>query len=158
VQHFGFLFLFHFNMAVLDEVPHVTTRIRVAGELATEYDPLDGQETVVSLDKEGSKIPAKTCYIESKSGAEFVIDITVSDKYQFPYSHDSFIAHVYIDGQWMTARRIKTLLFPGRPRTVAISSAEFLAEEQRREAVVSKFIFAPVTKTCESVYQSISLH
>ncbi|KAI7772732.1 hypothetical protein LZL87_005457 [Fusarium oxysporum] len=91
-------------MAVLDEVPRITTRIRVAGELATEYDSLDDPETVVSLDKEGSKIPTKTCYIESKSGVEFAVETTVSDKYQFPHSHDSFNVHVYIDGQWMTAR------------------------------------------------------
>ncbi|KAH7225420.1 hypothetical protein BKA60DRAFT_208806 [Fusarium oxysporum] len=58
-------------MAVLDEVPLVTARVRVAGELATEYDPLDNQESVINLDKEGTKIPTRNCYIESKSGAEF---------------------------------------------------------------------------------------
>ncbi|RKL46034.1 hypothetical protein BFJ72_g2943 [Fusarium proliferatum] len=96
-------------MAVLDEVPHVTARVRVAGELATEYDPLDDEEAVVKLDKEGTKIPRKVCYIESKSGAEFAIEIVVSDKYQPPNSHDSFIAEVYVDGE---RRRCKILDVP----------------------------------------------
>ncbi|KAF5266605.1 hypothetical protein FOXYS1_2535 [Fusarium oxysporum] len=109
-------------MAVLDEVPLVTARVRVAGELATEYDPLDNQESVINLDKEGTKLPTRNCYIESKSGAEFAVEVTVSDK--TPFS-------------------------PGMPSTIVISSAEFLAEKER--VVARKFVFAPITKTSDHI-------
>uniref|UniRef100_A0A0D2XAL4 DUF7918 domain-containing protein n=1 Tax=Fusarium oxysporum (strain Fo5176) TaxID=660025 RepID=A0A0D2XAL4_FUSOF len=137
-------------MAVLDEVPLVTARVRVAGELATEYDPLDNQESVINLDKEGTKIPTRNCYIESKSGAEFAVEVTVSDKYRLPHSHDTLIAEVSIDGQMMESCYIRTPFSPGMPSTIVISSAEFLAEKER--VVARKFVFAPITKTCKPAY------
>ncbi|EXK49003.1 hypothetical protein FOXG_17985 [Fusarium oxysporum f. sp. lycopersici 4287] len=136
-------------MAVLDEVPLVTARVRVAGELATEYDPLDNQESVINLDKEGTKIPTRNCYIESKSGAEFAVEVTVSDKYRLPHSHDTLIAEVSIDGQMMESCYIRTPFSPGMPSTIVISSAEFLAEKER--VVARKFVFAPITKTSDHI-------
>ncbi|KAL5618386.1 hypothetical protein FOVSG1_000608 [Fusarium oxysporum f. sp. vasinfectum] len=136
-------------MAVLDEVLLVTARVRVAGELATEYDPLDNQESVINLDKEGTKIPTRNCYIESKSGAEFAVEVTVSDKYRLPHSHDTLIAEVSIDGQVMESCYIRTPFPPGMPSTIVISSAEFLAEKER--VVARKFVFAPITKTSDHI-------
>ncbi|RKL00788.1 hypothetical protein BFJ71_g5447 [Fusarium oxysporum] len=136
-------------MAVLDEVPLVTARVRVAGELATEYDPLDNQESVINLDKEGTKLPTRNCYIESKSGAEFAVEVTVSDKYRLPHSHDTLIAEVSIDGQMMESCYIRTPFSPGMPSTIVISSAEFLAEKER--VVARKFVFAPITKTSDHI-------
>ncbi|RBQ91475.1 hypothetical protein FVER53263_00584 [Fusarium verticillioides] len=136
-------------MAVLDEIPLVTARVRVAGELATEYDALDDQEPVINLDKEGSKIPTRNCYIESKSGAEFAVEVTVSGKYRLPHSHDRFIAEVFIDGQWMESHCIGTPFSPGMSSTIVISGAEFLAENER--VVTRKFVFAPITKTSDHI-------
>ncbi|EXA52036.1 hypothetical protein FOVG_00492 [Fusarium oxysporum f. sp. pisi HDV247] len=136
-------------MAVLDEVPLVTARVRVAGELATEYDPLDNQESVINLNKEGTKIPTRNCYIESKSSAEFAVEVTVSDKYRLPHSHDTLIAEVSIDGQVMESCYIRTPFSPGMPSTIVISSAEFLAEKER--VVARKFVFAPITKTSDHI-------
>ncbi|RBQ70136.1 hypothetical protein FVER14953_00584 [Fusarium verticillioides] len=141
-------------MAVLDEIPLVTARVRVAGELATEYDALDDQEPVINLDKEGSKIPTRNCYIESKSGAEFAVEVTVSGKYRLPHSHDRFIAEVFIDGQWMESRCIGTPFSPGMSSTIVISGAEFLAENER--VVTRKFVFAPITKTCKPAFYPIT--
>ncbi|KAF9772800.1 hypothetical protein IL306_009440 [Fusarium sp. DS 682] len=137
-------------MAVLDEVPHVTARIRVAGELATEYDPLDDQESVVNLDEKDSKIPTKFCYIESKSNAEFAVEVQVSHKYQFSHSHNVLVVNVDIDGKWMASKTVKAPLSPNMPTTVVISSATFLAEtEEGNQPVVSKFVFAPISKTSD---------
>ncbi|KAK2693115.1 hypothetical protein QWA68_009741 [Fusarium oxysporum] len=136
-------------MAVLDEVPLVTARVRVAGELATEYDPLDNQESVINLDKEGTRIPTRNCYIESKAGAEFAVEVTVSDKYRLPHSHDTLIAEVSIDSQVMESCYIRTPFSPGMPSTIVISSAEFLAEKER--VVARKFVFAPITKTSDHI-------
>ncbi|SCV32606.1 uncharacterized protein FFB14_04102 [Fusarium fujikuroi] len=131
-------------MAVLDEVPLVTARIRVARELATEYDPLDDEETVVNLDKEGIKIPRRVCYIESKSGAEFTIEITISDKYQPPNSHDSFIAKVYIDGQWRRSKILDVPLSSSREMAIIISSGRVSPETRVEAPMLGKFVFAPI--------------
>ncbi|KAF5545505.1 hypothetical protein FMEXI_6050 [Fusarium mexicanum] len=136
-------------MAVLDEVPLVTARVRVAGELATEYDPLDDQEPVINLDKKGNKIPTRNCYIESKSGAEFAVEVKVSEKYRLPRFHNVFIAEVFIDGQWMESGCLSPPFSPGMSSTIVISRAEFLAENER--VVVRKFVFAPVTKTSDHI-------
>ncbi|KAF5719066.1 hypothetical protein FMUND_4855 [Fusarium mundagurra] len=136
-------------MAVLDEVPLVTARVRVAEELATEYDPVDDQEPVINLDQEGNKIPKRNCYIESKSGATFAVEVTVSGKFRLPHFHDRFIAEVFIDGQWMESRCIGTPFSPGMSSTIVISGAEFLAENER--VVTRKFVFAPITKTSDHV-------
>ncbi|CVK83175.1 uncharacterized protein FPRN_01449 [Fusarium proliferatum] len=131
-------------MAVLDEVPHVTARIRVAGELATEYDPLDDEETVVNLDKEGIKIPRRVCYIESKSGVEFTIEIAISNKYQPPNSHDSFIAKVYIDGQWRRSKILDVPLSSSREMAIIISSGRVSPETRVEAPMLGKFVFAPI--------------
>ncbi|KLO79325.1 uncharacterized protein LW93_2692 [Fusarium fujikuroi] len=131
-------------MAVLDEVPLVTARIRVARELATEYDPLDDEKTVVNLDKEGIKIPRRVCYIESKSGAEFTIEITISDKYQPPNSHDSFIAKVYIDGQWRRSKILDVPLSSSREMAIIISSGRVSPETRVEAPMLGKFVFAPI--------------
>ncbi|KAF5241376.1 hypothetical protein FANTH_9119 [Fusarium anthophilum] len=135
-------------MAVLDEVPLVTARVRVAGELATEYDPLDDQEPVINLDKEGNKIPTRKCYIESKSSAEFAVEVTLSDKYRLPHSHDVLLAEVYIDGQWMRSQWRSPPFPPGMPPTIVISSADFLENER---VITRKFVFAPITKTSDHI-------
>ncbi|VZH87193.1 unnamed protein product [Fusarium fujikuroi] len=135
-------------MAVLDEVPLVTARIRVARELATEYDPLDDEKTVVNLDKEGIKIPRRVCYIESKSGAEFTIEITISDKYQPPNSHDSFIAKVYIDGQWRRRDEMMMAISLSSSREMAIIiSSGRVSPETRVEAPMlgNNLIFTKMT-------------
>ncbi|KAF4959704.1 hypothetical protein FGADI_1478 [Fusarium gaditjirri] len=136
-------------MAMLDELPHVTARIRVAGELATEYDPVDVQETVVNLDNEGVKIPKRLCYIESKSGAEFAIEIAVSDKYQPPHSHNCFIATVYIDGQLMRSKLMDVPLSRRRQKTILISSGKVEPETGGGKPIFGKFVFAPITKTSD---------
>ncbi|KAI1019541.1 hypothetical protein LB505_000598 [Fusarium chuoi] len=133
-------------MAVLDEVPHVTARIRVAGELATEYDPLDDEETVVNLDREGIKIPRRVCYIESKTGAEFAIEIVVSDKYQPPNSHDRFIAKVYIDGQRRRSKILDVPLSSNTEKAIIISSGRVSSETRAEKSILGNtFIFTNVT-------------
>ncbi|KAF5686579.1 hypothetical protein FDENT_5744 [Fusarium denticulatum] len=136
-------------MAVLDEVPLVTARVQVAGELATEYHPLHDQEPVINLNSQGKNIPTRNCYIESNSGAEFAVEVTVSGRYRLPHSHDRFIAEVFIDGQWMESRCIGTPFSPGMSSTIIISGAEFLAENQR--VVTRNFVFAPITKTSDHI-------
>ncbi|CVK84400.1 uncharacterized protein FMAN_01452 [Fusarium mangiferae] len=110
-------------MAVLDEVPHVTARVRVAGELATEYDPLDDEEAVVKLDKEGIKIPRKVCYVESKSGAEFAIEIAVSDKRN---------------------KLLEVPLSSSREEAIIISSGRVSPETWAKKPILGKFVFAPI--------------
>ncbi|QPC75473.1 hypothetical protein HYE68_006225 [Fusarium pseudograminearum] len=84
-------------MAVINEIPHVTARIRVAGELATEYDVPDDVK-MIAPNAEAVATPSKHCYIECKSGAEFAIDFTVSPGFKFFGKNDIIRVNTFIDG------------------------------------------------------------
>ncbi|KAI6761154.1 hypothetical protein HG531_001707 [Fusarium graminearum] len=84
-------------MAVIDGIPHVTARIRVVGELATEYDVPDDVE-MIAPNTEEDTTPSKHCYIECKSGAEFAIDFTVSPGFKFFEKNDIIRVNTFIDG------------------------------------------------------------
>ncbi|KAL6919801.1 hypothetical protein FSST1_003827 [Fusarium sambucinum] len=76
-------------MAVLDEIPHITARVRVAGELATEYGVPDDFEMIDHARTANDTTPTKHCYIECKSGAEFAIEVTVSSGFNIPMNNDA---------------------------------------------------------------------
>ncbi|KAF5671009.1 hypothetical protein FHETE_4265 [Fusarium heterosporum] len=136
-------------MAVLDEVPHVTARVRVAGELATEYKPLDDQNVVPIPNQHGSETPSTHCYIESKSGARFAIEVTVTPNFKFPWGHDIMAVFVHIDGQSTSAKCIfKSHIFD-QPHTSIISTTSFLIEAERGVPMSRKLVFAPIMKDCD---------
>ncbi|KAF4449110.1 hypothetical protein F53441_7506 [Fusarium austroafricanum] len=137
-------------MAVLREVPHVSARIRVAGELATEYDPLVDEETVANTSREGSQIPTRYCYIESTSGAEFSVEVTASHDFKFPQDCDSLVANVYLDGQWMTSRIAIKPQGHAVSITVTISDIK-CSSDTSGHSVFKKFVFAPITKNSDSI-------
>ncbi|SPJ75652.1 uncharacterized protein FTOL_05383 [Fusarium torulosum] len=134
-------------MAVLDEVPHITARVRVAGELATEYSPLDDQEAIVISDQEGPKVPTAHCYIESKSDAQFVIESTVTPSFKFSKGHDCIVVDVYIDGQPMCGQILCKSVIRDQPGTFKLSTAQQVGRSGR--PVAKKFVFAAITKNCD---------
>ncbi|KAF4997277.1 hypothetical protein FGRMN_3969 [Fusarium graminum] len=137
-------------MAVLDRVPHVTARVRVAGELATEYKPPDDQDVVINPDHQGSEIPSTHCYIESKSGARFAIEVTVAPNFKFPWDHDIMAIFVHIDGQSTSGKCIfKSYMFD-QPHTSIISTTSFLIEAESGVPMSRKLVFAPIMKDCDS--------
>ncbi|KAF5021379.1 hypothetical protein F66182_6568 [Fusarium sp. NRRL 66182] len=136
-------------MAVLDAVPHVTVQVRVAGELATEYDPLDDQAAAASLNSRQPEIHVKHSYIESKTGAEYSIEVTVTPEFEFPNNHDAIEAHVCLDGVWMAGKFYPKSDLISMTGTLAISTACFAAERAGGEPNIRRFIFAPITRSSE---------
>ncbi|KAM0230268.1 hypothetical protein ACHAPO_009451 [Fusarium lateritium] len=132
-------------MAVLDEIPHITARVRVAGELATEYGVPDDFEMIDHARTANDTTPTKHCYIECKSGAEFAIEVTVSSGFNIPMNNDAVWMDVYIDGEYRRSGRIiKRKSLEKKHVTATLSSALFPAAVG--VGLVKKFTFAPITK------------
>ncbi|KAM0493759.1 hypothetical protein ACHAP8_008981 [Fusarium lateritium] len=132
-------------MAVLDEIPHITARVRVAGELATEYGVPDDFEMIDHARTANDTTPTKHCYIECKSGAEFAIEVTVSSGFNIPMNNDAVWMDVYIDGEYRRSGRIiKRKSLEKKHVTATLSSALFSAAVG--VGLVKKFTFAPITK------------
>ncbi|KAM0296848.1 hypothetical protein ACHAO9_000495 [Fusarium lateritium] len=135
-------------MAVLDEVPHIIARVRVAGELAIEYKPLDDQDIAVISDQEVPKVPTAHCYIESKSDAQFIIEVTVTSNFKFPKDHDCITANAHIDGQWMCGMVHHKSDFYDQPQTISLSYAR--QDGPSGTPVGKNFFFAAITKNCDT--------
>ncbi|EKJ78370.1 hypothetical protein NXS19_001207 [Fusarium pseudograminearum] len=130
-------------MAVIDGTPHITARIRVAGELATEYDVPDDVE-MIAPNAEEDTTPSKHCYIECKSGAEFAIEVTVSSGFKIPSMNDTVWMLIFIDGAYMGSLNIEKHELE-RQVTRIKTDAVFNLEEGGAE--VKKFMFTSITKS-----------
>ncbi|KAM0305150.1 hypothetical protein ACHAPM_001524 [Fusarium culmorum] len=130
-------------MAVIDEIPHVTARIRVAGELATEYDvPYDVE--MIAPNAEEDTTPSKHCYIECKSGAEFAIDFTVSPGFKFFGKNDIIRVNTFIDGARICSLGVNKHEL-GRQVTRIKSTTRCHIDKGRAE--IKKFMFTSITKS-----------
>ncbi|KPA46626.1 hypothetical protein FLAG1_00489 [Fusarium langsethiae] len=132
------------TMAVTDGIPHITARVLIAGELATEYEVPDDFEMIdPSTDKDTA--PSKHCYIECKSGAEFAIEVTISFSFEIPSRSDTIWFDVWIDGTRMRSVSVRKyeLSIEGQT-TRTISDMRYPVDTKM--AKVKKFVFAPITK------------
>ncbi|RGP71449.1 hypothetical protein FSPOR_3296 [Fusarium sporotrichioides] len=131
-------------MAVIDGIPHITARVVIAGELATEYEGPDDFEMIdPSADKDTA--PSKHCYIECKSGAEFAIEVTVSSGFEIPSRSDTIWFDVWIDGTRMRSASVRKYELPIEGQTTrTISDMRYPIDTKM--AKVKKFVFAPITK------------
>ncbi|CEF73027.1 hypothetical protein FGSG_00977 [Fusarium graminearum PH-1] len=129
-------------MAVIDGIPHVTARIRVAGELVTEYDVPDDVE-MIAPNTEEDTTPSKHCYIECKSGAEFAIDFTVSPGFKFFEKNDIIRVNTFIDGARICSLGVNKHEL-GRQVTRIKSTTRCHIDKGRAE--IKKFMFTSITK------------
>ncbi|EGU88929.1 hypothetical protein FOXB_00551 [Fusarium oxysporum f. sp. conglutinans Fo5176] len=130
-------------MARITVIPHVTARIRVAGELAIEFLPPCDKYPPTNTDK----IPFNHCYIESKSGDEFCIEVTVAPGFEFPRSHDRFILQVYIDGNYIDGQAFPKHIVENVSYTVTTPLA--YDHSHGKKTTAGKLIFTPVTTTSD---------
>ncbi|KAJ3504061.1 hypothetical protein NM208_g16390 [Fusarium decemcellulare] len=132
-------------MAVLAGTPHVSARVRVAGEVTTEYEALDDCQIA---DTNDAAYSTSHCYIESKTGAEFRVEVTIAPDFPFAREHDTVAAHVYIDGGWVSSALVQKhfLHFFQQPYTMEISYAKCRTETDG-PLVLKNFAFAPITRT-----------
>ncbi|KAJ4271380.1 hypothetical protein NW762_000082 [Fusarium torreyae] len=140
-------------MAVLEEVPHVMVRVRVAGELATEHDNMDDQPVVPCPDEPDVELPAKHCYIESKSGAEFSIEVTASSSFRIPRGYNRIRATVYVDGIRMRSRLFGKHPFPDM---LPISSVKFPPKANNDPPVLKNFVFTPITRIDDASAEKVT--
>ncbi|RSL71648.1 hypothetical protein CEP53_001451 [Fusarium sp. AF-6] len=134
-------------MAVLPGVPHVSVNVRVAREIATEYEVPSDQTPIVGADQEVSG-PVTHCYIEAKTGAEFRIELTVNSAFPFPQLNNAVSIFVYIDGIYMSGAVLQDNTLLGRSsRTSVVGDAYCRPEEVGGQPCVKKFVFSPITTT-----------
>ncbi|KAH6990665.1 hypothetical protein BKA56DRAFT_213412 [Ilyonectria sp. MPI-CAGE-AT-0026] len=125
-------------MAVLPGVTGISACIRVAGEVATEY-----QDPEQQSDSESGK-PSSHCYIESRAGLEFGIETTVTRGYDLKHGHDHLIIWPTIDGQLRTGKTLD--LKPVRMFTeTAVLSTAYIASDTANMVNNANFVFIPIT-------------
>ncbi|KAM5355557.1 hypothetical protein ACJ41O_002203 [Fusarium nematophilum] len=93
-------------MAVLPGIPGISACVRVAGQVATEYEAPDDDQAISNINDHDASFPTAHCYIESKTGVEFTVDVTVNPDYFTtpPALDDAIGTHLYIDGTRMTGK------------------------------------------------------
>lgn len=125
-------------MAVLPGVPGISVCIKVAGEIATEY-----QDPEQQPDSE-SDTPSSHCYIESRAGSEFAIQTTVAPEYRLKRGHNSLVTYPSIDGN-RSSGSISGLA-PVRVHVdTSVQSSAFTASDTPSMVNKANFVFVPIT-------------
>lgn len=129
----------HDTMAVLPGVPGISVQIRISGEIATEYH--DSEQRPAS---ESDGLSSHR-YIESRAGAEFAIETTVTPEYRLRNGHNALVVWPKIDGYDKLIGKI-LYLNPVRlhPNTIA-HSATYTASDTPNMANKANFVFVPIT-------------
>ncbi|KAJ4326049.1 hypothetical protein N0V84_003269 [Fusarium piperis] len=136
-------------MAVLAGIPQVSVKVRVAGEIATEYEAPSDQVTVVNA---GPELPTTHCYIEAKSGAKFGIEMTVDSCFPFPLDDNAVAMFVYIDGAWMKGVFIRSDSFLPQETAKTMEANDTLcrADQEGGEPLIKDFMFSPIVTSMRS--------
>lgn len=130
-------------MAVLPEVSHISVNVRVAGEIATEYEAPSDQVLDLGAD---SELPVTQCYIEAKTGADFRIELTVNSAFRFPLLNNAVCISVYIDGIYLSGVVLQNNTFFGQSSfTATVSDAYCRPEEEGGLPCFKKFVFSSIT-------------
>lgn len=130
-------------MAILTGIPQVSVKVRVAGEIATEHEAPSDQVTVVDA---GPELPATHCYIESKTGAMFGVEMTVNSSFPFPLENNAVAMFVYIDGAYMngTCIRLDDSLPQDTTKTTATMDTLCRSDQEGGEPSFKNFMFSPI--------------
>ncbi|KAH7156167.1 hypothetical protein EDB81DRAFT_880496 [Dactylonectria macrodidyma] len=136
-------------MAVLPGIPGLSVSIGVEGVIATEYD--DPEEHPPC--KYGAR--STHCFIESKAGAEFNIQMTLTPDYVPIPGHTNVYAHPIIDGDTLHGESICHGHEWSSLRTVVHAGA-YTPSNVPYRINRSSFVFTPIM-TCDS-QDSLSLH
>ncbi|KAH7001725.1 hypothetical protein EDB80DRAFT_686659 [Ilyonectria destructans] len=125
-------------MAVLPGVPGISVCIRVAGEVATEYqDPEQHPDS-------GSDKPSSHRYIESRAGSEFAIETTVAPEYRLRHGHNSLVVRPGLDGNFQIGSIEDLASVRGHAHTSVYSGA-YTASNTPNMVNKANFVFIPIT-------------
>ncbi|KAF4971585.1 hypothetical protein FZEAL_9806 [Fusarium zealandicum] len=114
-------------------------------EVATEYKCPDDHELIVTSDPD-AHLPTTRCYIESKTGAEFSVDVEVTRHLVLPRHHDCIVTNMYIDGTW-TYSLAGTFQKRTRSPITLTHWAKGGVTEPNGQIVFKKFVFTAITRT-----------
>ncbi|KAM0421257.1 hypothetical protein ACHAPT_010979 [Fusarium lateritium] len=127
-------------MAIIPDVPGITASVTVARQLATEYEPPDG-EIPTEPNQRLARLPACHRYIESKTGADFQINFEATSDFSFPGSSDTINVHIYIDGAHQNSWKLHSDRLPVKRH---LSKTTTLSPDGSK-SIYQKFIFAQIT-------------
>ncbi|KAL6413742.1 hypothetical protein AUP68_03269 [Ilyonectria robusta] len=125
-------------MAVLPGVPGISVCIRVAGEVAIEY-----QDPEQQPDSESDN-PSSHCYIESRGGSEFAIETTVAPEYRLQRGHNSLLVNPIIDGN-STSGNIRGLASVRGHVDITVLSSAYTTSDTPNMVNKANFVFVPIT-------------
>lgn len=135
-------------MAVLQQVPGLSVNVKVAGQVATEYN--DPHEHEV----ENDQYPVSRCYIESKSAAQFGIETTIEYRYLFPLGLDTLLMYVYIDGAYVGGSANPSIRTLPKPYTMFFEG-QYTPSSTPNKVFLEKLVFSPVVSgECSSQHHS----
>lgn len=117
----------------MPEIPGLTVSVTVAGQIAREYNDPDSPAEV--------GIPTTSCYIESKSGAEFAIETRITPDFELSGNFDLVIVRVTIDGAYAHGK----VLDPKETSFNTISS-QYVSSKKAGYVEDRNFVFSPINK------------
>ncbi|KAH6688592.1 hypothetical protein F5X68DRAFT_255545 [Plectosphaerella plurivora] len=91
-------------MAICDELPGLTIKVKVGDEDATEYDDSDGPQE----DKnEANALNRVFKYIESKDGANFSIHASIDDTMALETNDHALCVDFFVDGKFISGKYLR---------------------------------------------------
>ncbi|PNY27099.1 Uncharacterized protein TCAP_02975 [Tolypocladium capitatum] len=93
-------------MAVIPQIPGLTVKVKVAGQITTEY--ATSNEASDGDQGKPSGVPHTTCYIESASGVAFGVQVTLTSAFTFVAPYEALLVYFYIDGLWVRSTFVTT--------------------------------------------------
>lgn len=129
----------------MPEIPGLSVIVRVAGQVACEYNdpdnPVDGGAGTTS------------CYIESKSGAEFEIETRITPDFRLSGNSDRIVVRVSIDGAVVYGK-----VFNPKEKRFNVISSFYVSSTRAGYIETRNFVFSPINKGSLSLILALSLN
>lgn len=131
-------------MAVLPQVPGLSVHMQVAGQNLVEYP--DPEPDTGASDTDVPDTPASYCYVESKAGERFTIQISVTPEFSLRTGCNYLEAGIRMDGSpiWAQGNMMRMSAVRSSPQTLSLSMV-FTASDDPKTANLSHLVFVPVT-------------
>lgn len=114
-------------------MPGLSVSVTVAGQVAREYNDPDSPAEVDKC--------TTSCYIESKSGAEFAIETRIASNFKFSGNRDRFVTRVFVDGVYAAG-----VVHDPKNNSSSTVSSRYSSTTSAGCVEESKFVFSPINK------------
>ncbi|GAB0141548.1 hypothetical protein EsHS_00002137 [Epichloe bromicola] len=131
-------------MAVLTQIPEIDVSVHVNGQPAKEYpSPCQDDDHTVTIPDP----PSHECYIESKSGQTYTVEVTISPELKLPGKRDLCI-YLFVDGKFITGR-VREHRDSFHSRHISLIGPTMLSPRSKLHRT-QKLTFSPVTTVEET--------